>query len=128
MPSALVLLRLVKKLIVIGIMEKIHGVNIASSPLPRLIKNSTSKGLCSSPLLLSLFFTAFDIADTFDEAVSLTDPAFALALFLLNESIFPAGVAVAVVVETSVLLPASITFIVKDFVLGGRHISSLHIW
>ena len=44
---------MVKKLIVIGIIEKIQGVKMASNPLPRLMTKSTSKGFFSRSLLLS---------------------------------------------------------------------------
>ena len=68
MPSCFVLLLLVKKLTVIGIIEKIHGVNMAASPLPKLIKNSTSSDLSSSP-----FLPLDDPADNMNGAGPLND-------------------------------------------------------
>src|SRR5271156_1123805 len=112
---------------VIGIIEKIQGVNIARRPLPRLMKKSTSKDFFSRPLVLSPFFTIVAVVSAVFALVSFAAPAFIAVLLLLAESFFEGRAAVAVVVSLSVLPPASLTSMEKGLVVGGRHIESLHI-
>ena len=133
-PSALDLLLLVKKLMVMGIMEKMQGVKIASSPLPNEIRNRISNGFLAKSLLLSglvLIVVFASVAGAATVTFVLLVSVVALSFVVFLSALFESDVATdpAVAVFTSAALPpASLMFTLIVASLGGRHILSSQIW
>lgn len=129
-PSARVLLLLVKKLTVIGIIEYTHGVSTAARPPPSAARNSHSSDFVSFSFTLPLgsgvlLCGVVPVAATLAVVVSaFTVPSFFVVFSLVAESVVATSSAFAV----SAVPPASVIVIEKVLSVGGRHCLSSHIW